>query len=141
MRPALALAAVFVAVYSTFWQWPWQAQLIPQPQITLTILEDISLARITYYNAVPEQTDSTPDISACGPNLEAQVAVSRDLFRSELHCGDVGQVWSEEGYIGEFTVWDTMNSRFSQTRDILTEGHYDWGKTAGHLVVTQRRQE
>lgn len=108
---------------------------VESPEPKAIVLDVVEFDRITYYQAVPEQTDSDPHISACGPNIQNQVAVSRDLFRNTLHCGDVLQVWGEHGYIGEFTVWDTMHPRFDKTLDILTVEPYDWGRTAGHAVI------
>lgn len=113
------------------------SRTIPAPSVSVTILPSVDLDRVTYYNAVEAQTDADPHISACGPNRDNQVAVSRDLFRSSLHCGDEVDVWLESGYLGRFVVWDTMNARFTRTLDILTEGSYDWGKTTGHLIVVQ----
>lgn len=108
---------------------------IPIPEASVVLREPLSMARVTYYNAVEAQTDDDPFTSACGPNLERQVAVSRDLFRSTLHCGDRVLVWADGEYHGEFVVWDTMNPRFEWTLDILTDTAYTWGKTTGHLVV------
>lgn len=110
--------------------------LIPEPSVT--IRESYEMSRISYYNAVPWQTDGDPNVSACGPNLDFQVAVSRDLFRSQLHCGDQVDVWIKDGYLGRFTVWDTMHTRFTNTLDILTETSYGWGLTTGHVVVRSR---
>lgn len=109
--------------------------VIPTPEASVTTRTHVPLFRITYYNAVPAQTDSDPFTSACGPNLDAQVAVSRDLFRSALDCGDKVLVWVDGEYHGQFTVWDTMHPRFTNTLDILTETRFDWGRSHGYLVV------
>lgn len=114
-------------------------KVLDSPPIKVSIKEHYEMDRITYYNAVPEQTDATPNVSACGPNIPNQVAVSRDLFRKELHCGDVIDVWIQDQYLGQFTVWDTMNPRFKNTLDILTETTYGWGLTTGHVVVRRRQ--
>lgn len=108
---------------------------IPLPEASVALREPLSMARVTYYNAVSWQTDDDPSTSACGPNLERQVAVSRDLFRSTLHCGDRVLVWADGEYHGEFVVWDTMSTRFEWTLDILTDTAYAFGKTTGHIVV------
>jgi len=108
---------------------------IPIPTVSVRLLEVVRLGRVTYYNAVPEQTDSDPLTSACGPNLERQVALSRDLFRTHYDCGTMVRVWIEDGYLGEFTVWDTMHPRFENTLDILADGVQSWGRSHGHLVV------
>lgn len=114
---------------------------ILEPQVQLAILPAIEMKRISYYNAVPWQTDSDPTVSACGPNKENQVAVSRDLFRKELHCGDIVDVYIKGDYLGQFIVWDTMNERFSDTLDILTDTSYGWGLTTGHVVVRSQSED
>ena len=108
---------------------------IPTPAVSVEVREHVLLARITYYNAVPWQTDADPHISACGPNRPNQVAVSRDLFRRVLHCGDEVEVYIQGEPLGRFVVWDTMHPRFKKTLDILTETSYTWGRTKGHLIV------
>lgn len=79
----------------------------------------IPLGRITYYNAVPEQTDDDPEVSACGPTRERQIAVSRDLFRSVLQCGDRVRLFVNGVDQGEYIVWDTMARRWTATADVL----------------------
>lgn len=110
---------------------------LPRPTPSVDVRPHVTLDRVTYYNAVPGQTDSDPFTSACGPNRPNQVAVSRDLFRSTLHCGDVVEVWLAEGYMGRYVVWDTMAPRFTNTLDVLTETSMPWGKTTGHLVLVE----
>lgn len=118
-----------------------EAKTLPELQPEAQQIEAVVFDRVTYYNAVEWQTDSTPHVSACGPNRVNQVAVSRDLFESELHCGDVISVFLDgEGYVGDFVVWDTTNARFEGTLDILTEGSYAWGKTSGHATIKRRAQ-
>lgn len=139
MRHKVRIIAIAIIAIGSYWLAAAHAPKLVtdlEPQPVAIIRDYIDFGRITYYQAVPEQTDSDPHISSCGPNLERQVAVSRDLFRGELTCGDVVQVWTHENeYIGEFTVWDTTNRRFSNTLDILTVKPYDWGKTAGYAVI------
>lgn len=133
---SLSLVAALGLVYAPVANGSYTSRALTAPSPTAEVLPHVDLGRVTYYNAVPGQTDSTPNVSACGPNLERQVAVSRDLFRRDLHCGDVVEVWLDgEGYLGEFTVWDTMHPRFELTLDILTKTSYTWGKTTGHLIV------
>lgn len=133
---SLSLVAALGLVYAPVASGSYTSRALTAPSPTVEVLEHVPVERVTYYNAVPGQTDSTPNVSACGPNLERQVAVSRDLFRRDLHCGDVVKVWLDgEGYLGEFVVWDTMAARFTRTLDILTETSYAWGKTTGHLIV------
>jgi hypothetical protein len=144
-----------------------QARAIPIPKVKVQIQPHWTLDRITYYNAVPEQTDDDPFTSACGPNIENQVAISRDIFTKRppvweppavhigpppekrsaqtvihsadrLYCGDVIRIWSDAGYLGEFIVWDTTHWRWQGTLDILTDGVYSWGRTRGHAVLIER---
>lgn len=84
----------------------------------------VEVSRISAYNAVPRQTDGDPTISSCGPNLERQVAVSRDLFFDEFGtkhlCGKTVTVLTERGEVFEdYVIWDTMSERFTKTVDIL----------------------
>lgn len=145
MRHKIRILTITFIAIGSYWL---AAQHSPKPTTNLApkpiaiINDTIDLNRITYYQAVPEQTDSDPHISSCGPNIPNQVAVSRDLFRSTLDCGDTVLVWSNQhGYLGEFIVWDTMHPRFSKTLDILTVNPYDWGKTAGYAVITKEVQQ
>lgn len=93
------------------------------------------MARVTYYNPVPSQTDGDPFTSACGPNRGNQVAVSRELFRTTLDCGDVVSVYVEDAPLGEYVVWDTMHPRFSRTLDVMTDTSFEWGKATGYIIV------
>jgi len=102
--------------------------------------EVIQLNRVSYYHAVPEQTDDDPFTSACGPNLPNQIAVSRDLFRKVLPCGARVQLFLDGlGYAGEFIVWDTMAARWSATADVLVPDHErpSWGLTTGWLIALE----
>jgi 3D (Asp-Asp-Asp) domain-containing protein len=103
-------------------------------------LQRLTLHRVTYYHAVPEQTDDDPFTSACGPNRPNQIAVSRDVFRTVLPCGTrVRLDLDGVGYAGEFIVWDTMARRFTSAADILVEtGHHPtWGRTTGTLTILE----
>ena len=110
----------------------------------LLVLMGLALAQvpvtITYYHAVPGQTDSTPDIAACGPISMAPlwpgdyvIALSRDLFRRELCGAHILLRW--DGGIITGVVWDTMNKRFYRYVDILVPNGQRWapGKVKGIL--------
>jgi hypothetical protein len=98
----------------------------------------VPLNRITYYQAVPEQTDDDPFTSSCGRNRPNQVAVSRDLMNTIVKCGSIIQAWSDtEGYLGEYVVWDVTNARFTDTLDILVRNPPTWGKTTGYMTVKE----
>lgn len=90
--------------------------------------------RVTFYNPVASQTDADPFTSACGPNRAMQVAVSRDLFRSKLDCGDLLEVYVDDVLIGEYVVWDTMHPRWTNTLDVMTDTEFAWGKASGHVI-------
>jgi 3D (Asp-Asp-Asp) domain-containing protein len=111
----------------------------PEPQVILINQpKRIPLSRITYYNAVPEQTDDDPEMSACGPTMDGQIAVSRDLFKVVLPCGTRVQLIVNDVYEGEFIVWDTMARRWTETADVLMPlgSIPSWGGLAsGYLIV------
>jgi len=143
LRLAMVLLLVVSSLYLSGLVWPATAssgdtRAIPVPAVKSEVAEHWVFPRVSYYNAVPEQTDDDPDTSACGPNLPNQVAVSRDLFRVELFCGDVLDVWVAGEYEGRFVVWDTTHMRFRNTLDILTETMYSWGLSNGHAVLVER---
>ncbi|MEN9433199.1 MAG: hypothetical protein RLZZ422_788 [Pseudomonadota bacterium] len=74
----------------------------------------------TAYNAVPAQTDETPDLAAWGdrltPNMKA-IAVSRDLLQEYgLKRNSVVRI---SGLPGEYRVLDKMHSRWNRKIDIF----------------------
>ena len=94
-----------------------------------------TLVTATVYNAVPNQTDSTPLITASNKKINADnpgkhrwLAVSRDLeaygfvFGAEVcveNAGDMNGVW---------TVEDRMNKRFTKKIDFLVDNNIVLGK-------------
>ena len=73
--------------------------------------------KVTSYNNVPNQTDSTPNITASNrPVYEGSVALSRDFFKKGVRYGDLL-------YIDCFDSWyiieDKMNARFTNRVDIF----------------------
>ncbi len=94
-----------------------------------------TLVTATVYNAVPNQTDSTPLITASNKKINADnpgkhrwLAVSRDLeaygftFGAEVcveNAGDMNGVW---------TVEDRMNKRFTKKIDFLVNNNIVLGK-------------
>lgn len=108
---------------------------------------------ITAYNAVPEQTDSTPFVTASGAysNPEIVAARSQDLAK-ELPFGTIIAVEGPEapqnncGYdivepiIGYRIIADVMNPRFTDRIDILfsTKSNYVMAngkkKNAGNVL-------
>ncbi len=98
---------------------------------------------VTYYNPVPWQTDSTPDVAACGPLAEAPrwpgeylLALSRDLFSRDL-CGQHVLIRLDNGEVVFGVVWDTMHPRFERYVDILmpTGKRWVYGKATGKLFL------
>lgn len=125
---------------------------IPLPALDIRIKEPevgfvdkIPLSRISAYNPVPRQTWGDPNVSSCGPNLERQIAVSRDLFFDEYGnkhlCGTIVTVITDRGEeFAEYVIWDTMHPRYTNTADILlpTEDEFvafAFGITTGMLFI------
>ena len=90
--------------------------------------DNIHEVTVTMYHPVPEQTDSTPNITADGTrftiNKASQyryVAVARNMLKrwgGFLEYGDY--IWVEAGgKSGVYQVRDTMNPRFVNYIDIL----------------------
>ena len=118
---------------------------IPVPEVKAQIndYERIRLRRVTAYNPLSWQTDSTPNISSCGPNRPNQIAVSRDLFFDEYGrkhlCGVEATLITDRGEVfNNVVIYDTMNARYRQTADIymedLTEARA-FGRTSGVLII------
>lgn len=130
----------------------WEAYVaslvsLPTPDVIIEILpfKEIRLQRISAYNPVPRQTDASPDISSCGPNVERQVAISQDLFFDEngrKHlCGQRVTIVTDRGEVFEdYIIWDTMNVRYTNTVDVFlpTENEdeaFAFGITKGVLYM------
>jgi len=85
------------------------------------------LDRLSFYNLVPQQTDSTPDIASCGPIKKVKetiIAISQDLFfdknRRKYLCGKKAKIISDLG-IFEGVIYDTMNARYKRSADIVVD--------------------
>lgn len=101
---------------------------------------------LTAYNAVPEQTDSDPHITASGArsNPEVVAARSRDLA-GDLPFGTIieidGTNASKEscGYdivapiIGYRVIADTMNARYTDRIDLLFSTEADYTLASGRV--------
>lgn len=106
------------------------------PQVQAAGPKTYTLKRVSHYNAVRAQTDSTPHISACGPTRKGQIALSRDLLR-QVGCGARVRV-TVRGKSHVYVVNDTMNVRYRRTADILVSGvsrARALGVTSGKLTV------
>jgi hypothetical protein len=98
-------------------------EIIEEEVLEKPVIE-IPLNRVSAYNPVPRQTWGDPNVSSCGPNLERQIAVSRDLFFDEYGnkylCGTVVTLITERGEVFDnYVIWDTMHPRYTNTADIL----------------------
>lgn len=74
----------------------------------------------TVYNAVPEQTNSEPTVTASGRRITGDVAQLRWLAmertmmaRHGIHYGDTVLVKGTGLYDGKWVVEDTMSSRYA----------------------------
>lgn len=92
---------------------------------------------LTAYTASAAETDSTPELSACGRTRANQIALSRDLFRVKYHCGDQVRVYRPDtGRWHTYVVWDTMNARYTRRADILMSSRtaaLNFGRRTGQL--------
>lgn len=94
---------------------------------------------VTGYSSTPEQTDSTPFITASNTRVRPGiVALSRDLLREFTPGAPFGfGDWIELRGVGRFRVEDTMSPRFTKRVDIWfasTETALRWGKQRRTLV-------
>lgn len=119
---------------------------VPIPEISVIFgASKINVSRISAYNPVPRQTWGDPNVSSCGPNLEKQIAVSRDLFfneNGEKHlCGRSVSIVTDRGEVfSDYVIWDTMAPRFTNTVDIMIpneneEEAFAFGVTTGVLII------
>ena len=84
---------------------------------------------VTMYHPIPNQTDSTPNITADGTKINPKkassyryIALSRDLLKRWGGPFDYGDFVVIEGagiYSGVYQVKDTMSPRFTNRVDIL----------------------
>lgn len=73
--------------------------------------------KVTAYNNVPNQTDSTPNITASNrPVYEGSVALSRDFFKKGVRYGDLLYIDCIDSW---HIVEDKMNARFTNRVDIF----------------------
>ena len=93
------------------------------------------LVTATIYHATPEQTDSTPHITASNkiidlgnPLKHRWIAVSRDLEQKGLTFGVKVCVTGAGNLDGVWTVQDRMNRRWSHRIDFLVNKEMKGGK-------------
>ena len=95
----------------------------------------VILVTATIYHAVPEQTDSTPDITASGARIDINnplkhrwIAVSRDLEDKGFVFGVKVCVTGAGDFDGIWTVQDRMNPRWTNRIDFLVNQEIKGGK-------------
>ena len=95
----------------------------------------IILVTATIYHATPEQTDSTPHITASNkiidlgnPQKHRWIAVSRDLEEKGLVFGVKVKVTGAGNLDGIWTVQDRMNRRWLSRIDFLVNEDMTGGK-------------
>ena len=95
----------------------------------------IILVTATIYHATPEQTDSTPDITASNKKIDISnplkhrwIAVSRDLEAKGLTFGVKVCVTGAGDLDGIWTVQDRMNKRWKHRIDFLVNEDLKGGK-------------
>ena len=95
---------------------------------------------LTTYNAVEQQCDSTPNVTASGfeinmknPKKHRIIAVSRDLKR-HFKWGEKVVLENAGKYSGVWYVRDLMNSRFRNKIDILINETDKHTKLVGVVV-------
>ena len=95
----------------------------------------ILLVTATIYHATPEQTDSTPHITASNkiidlgnPQKHRWIAVSRDLEAKGLVFGVKVKVTGAGDLDGIWTVQDRMNRRWLSRIDFLVNEDMTGGK-------------
>ena len=95
----------------------------------------VVLVTATIYHAVPEQTDSTPDITASGKQINLEnpqshrwLAVSQDLEEYGFVFGVKVKVTGAGHLDGIWTIEDRMNSRWIKRIDFLVNEDVKGGK-------------
>ena len=93
------------------------------------------LVTATIYHAVPEQTDTTPFVTASNSRINPEnpqghrwIAVSRDLEKLGFTFGVKVCVEGANDLDGIWTVQDRMNKRFKNRIDFLVNKELQGGK-------------
>ena len=95
----------------------------------------VLLVTATVYNAVPEQTDNTPFLTASGsiinpdcPETHRWVAVSQDMLKEGWEFGECIEVRGAGNLDGVWQIQDVMNRRYKKSIDFLVENSRKSGK-------------
>lgn len=102
------------------------------PEVVITAKSVVSLERLTVYNPVKGQTDSTPDRTSIGAKIDTHnplkhrwIALSQDLLK-EYPYGSYVLISGTGIYDGKWRVMDCMNARYKNSADVLT--HHKTGR-------------
>ncbi|MCK4302641.1 MAG: hypothetical protein KAY24_00170 [Candidatus Eisenbacteria sp.] len=129
MKKLLIVALLLLASLLTTAYFPEVGPRKPSPSLI-----PLGQVEITTYQAVPEQTDGDPFMTASGVDLrqvsERICALSQDLLRHKK-----GPAWKDRVILcipgrpdlsGPWTVVDTMHERVTQHVDLLIDEYDKW---------------
>lgn len=130
----------------------WEGHVIPtDPPAPLMLDMPVQhLVTVTVYHAVPEQTDSTPFITASGARIDPDApgdhrwaALSRDQLveygGGPYRFGDIIHLKGAGIWDGPWIVHDTMNKRFTNRMDLLVDESVRFGKYEGAIIALSAR--
>jgi len=102
----------------------------------------ITIVVATLYNALPEQTDDSPLVTASGaiinglcPESHKWVAVSPDLLKKGWGFGECIRVEGAGEMDGIWEIQDVMNPRYKNYIDFLVENDRKLGKWYGVKIT------
>ena len=102
----------------------------------------ITIVVATLYNALPEQTDDSPLVTASGaiinglcPESHKWVAVSPDLLKKGWGFGECIRVEGAGDMDGIWQIQDVMNPRYKSYIDFLVENDRKLGKWYGVKIT------
>lgn len=112
-----------------------------------SIIVAIHIVIATVYNAVPNQTDSTPLITASNKHIDADnpgkhrwIAVSRDLEAYGFVFGAEVCVEQAGAMNGLWIVEDRMNRRFKNKIDFLVDNSIILGKWTNVIITLNKNR-
>ena len=131
-KPWLLVALLVTGASCSPWQVTSTSALPHRPRpVVAPITERVLEVQASAYNSVPEQTDSTPSLSASGVVLEPgmrAIAVSKDLLDMGLGYGTVVRI---DQVPGEWVVLDRMHHRWQRKIDLYmgvdVQAAREWG--------------
>ena len=106
-----------------------------------TIILMLYIVTATVYNAVPGQTDDTPNITATGfvidlnnPAKHRIIAVSRDLEAKGFTMNSKVCIENAGPMNGVWVIRDRMNKRFKNKIDFLVSNNITLGKWSNVII-------